>query len=84
MRLVYSNVYTKAIEQLEKGKTWLAHTMKMLNMKPWNYVGFAAFPNIDDKNTLKATGIVKREDDFKVKRALKKIENMSVDLFHAC
>ena len=84
MHLVYSSVCTKAIEQLEKGKTWLAHTMKLLNMKPWNYVGFAAFPNIDDKNTLKATGIVKQKDDFKVKRALKKIENMSVNLFHAC
>ena len=55
------------MEQLEKGQVWLAHTMRMLNMKPWNYVGFAAFPNIDNKNTLKATGIVKQEDDFKVK-----------------
>ena len=69
------------MEQLEKGQVWLAHTMKMLNMKPWNYVGFAAFPNIDDKNTLKATGIVKQEDDFKVKNKPYRKLKMKIKVF---
>ena len=40
--------------------------MKMLNMTPWTYVGYAAFPNIDNKQTLKETGLVKKEDELKV------------------
>ena len=54
------------MEQLEKGQAWLAHTMKILGIKPWNYVGFAVFPNIDNRKTLVATGLVKNEDKSKV------------------
>ena len=61
----FSKVYTKAKYQLEKGKVWLEHTMKMLHMKPWTYVGFAVFPNINNKNDLKLTGHVKTEDELK-------------------
>ena len=39
--------------------------MKMLHMKPWTYVGFAVFPNINNKNDLKLTGHVKTEDELK-------------------
>ena len=60
-------MYTKALEQLEKGEVWLAHTMEMLGMKQWNYVGFAVFPNIANRKTLVETGIVKKEDESKVK-----------------
>ena len=59
-------MYIKAMEQLDKGKVWLAHTMQMLNMKPWNYVGFAVFPNVDNMETLQETGLLKTENDFKV------------------
>ena len=54
------------MEQLEKGKVWLAHAMKMLVMRPWSYVGFTVFPNIDNRKTLVATGLVKNEDKSKV------------------
>ena len=36
--------------------------MKMLNMTSWTYVGYAAFPNIDNKNTLKEMGLDIEED----------------------
>ena len=42
--------------------------MKMLKMKPWIYVGIAAFPNIESRETIKTTGLVKRKNDFKVKQ----------------
>ena len=61
-----SNVYTKAMEQLKKGQAWLAHTMEMLGMKPWNYVGFAVFPNIPNRKTLVKTELFKQEDESKV------------------
>ena len=40
--------------------------MKMLNMTPWTYVGYAAFPNVDNKQTLKETGLDIKEDEFEV------------------
>ena len=64
MACVFSNVYTKALEQLDKGKVWLTHTMNMLGIRPWSYVGFAVFPNIDNRKTLE--GLVKKEDKSKV------------------
>ena len=47
---LFKELYEKAIYQLEKGKAWLEHIMKMLNIKPWNYVGYAAFPNMDNRD----------------------------------
>ena len=39
-------------------------------MTPWTYVGYAAFPNIDNKQTLKLTlketGLDIKEDEFEV------------------
>ena len=40
--------------------------MKMLNMTPWTYVGYAAFPNIDNKHAFKEVGLDIEEDKFKV------------------
>ena len=40
--------------------------MKMLNISTWTYVGYAAFPNIDNKQTLKETGLDIKEDENKV------------------
>jgi len=54
------------MEQLEKGQEWLEHSMKMLSMKPWSYVGFAVFPNIDNRKSLEETGLVKNEDKTKI------------------
>ena len=54
------------MEQLEKGQAWLENSMKMLGMKPWSYVGFAVFPNIDNRKTLEATGVGRKEDKSKV------------------
>ena len=58
------------MEQLEKGQTWLAHSMKMLGMEPWSYVGFAVFPNIANRKSLEETGLVKNEDKNKVKHQI--------------
>ena len=54
--------YEKALYQLSKGKAWLEHIMKMMNMKPWNYVGYAAFPNIDNK-VLELLGLSKEQEE---------------------
>ena len=54
------------MDQLCKGQAWLEHTMKMLGMTPWTYVGYTAFPNIDNKKILKETGLDIMEDEFKV------------------
>ena len=59
------------MEQLEKGQVWLAHSMKILGMKPWSYVGFAVFPNIANRKSLEETGLVKNEDKSKVKHQIK-------------
>ena len=40
--------------------------MKMLNMTSWTYVGYACFPNIDNKNILKERGLDIEEDKSKV------------------
>ena len=58
------------MEQLEKGQMWLAHSIQMLGMKPWSYVGFAVFPNIDNRKSLEERGLVKNEDKTKVKRQI--------------
>ena len=63
----FSNVYTKAMEQLEKGNAWLAHSMKMLGMKPWSHVGFVVFPNIVNRKSLEETVLVKNEHKSKVR-----------------
>ena len=55
------------MEQLEKGQAWLAHSMKILGMEPWSYVGFAVFPNIANRETLEKTGLVQHGDNSKVK-----------------
>ena len=58
------------MEQLEKGEAWLAHTMKILGLEPWSYVGFAVFPNIANRKSLEETGLVKKEEESKVKHDL--------------
>ena len=63
----FRKVYTKAMEQLEKGHVWLVHSMKMLGIQPWSYVGFAIFPNIANRKTLEETGLFKIEDTSRVK-----------------
>ena len=55
------------MEQLEKGHVWLVHSMKMLGIQPWSYVGFAIFPNIANRKTLEETGLFKIEDTSRVK-----------------
>ena len=54
------------MEQLEKGQVWLEHSMKMLGMKPWSYVGLAVFPNISNRKSLEKTLLVKNEAMTKV------------------
>ena len=54
------------MNQLEKGKEWLKHIMKMLNIKPWENVGFVAFPNIDNREALREAGLDITEDELKV------------------
>ena len=62
----FRKVYTDAIGQLEKGQVWLEHVMRMLKMDHWTYVGFVAFPNIDNRQALIDTGFVRQEKDLKV------------------
>lgn len=62
---LFTKEYRKAIFQLEKGKAWLEHIMKILNMNPWNYVGYAAFPNIDNR-TLEKMGLSKEQEKIKI------------------
>ena len=54
------------MDQLKKGKVWLKHVMRMLNLDPWAYVGFVAFPNIDNREALIKAGLVKQEKEAKV------------------
>ena len=49
-------------ESVEKGK----HILKMLNIKPWENVGFVAFPNIDNREALREAGLDITEDELKV------------------
>ena len=58
--------YTKAKEQLGKGKSFLHHSMKMIGIKPWNYVGVVCFPNLEKRESLKEAGAVINEDELKV------------------
>ena len=63
----YSKNYNKAKEQLEKGKAFLHHAMKIMNIPhTWKYVGFVCFPNLENKQTLIDAGAVKDEDELKV------------------
>ena len=64
--MFFSKVYTDAVGQLEKGKVWLEHVMRMLNMDPWTHVGFVAFPNIDNRKALKEAGVVQQEKELEV------------------
>ena len=54
------------MNQLKKGHLWLKHTMKLLNFKPWTYIGFVVFPNIDCKKDLIDAGLAIPEDRLKV------------------
>ena len=54
------------MNQLEKGKEWLKHIMKMLNIKPWKNVGFVAFPNFDNREALREAGLDITEEELKV------------------
>ena len=54
------------MNQLEKGREWLKHIMKMLNIKPWKNVGFVAFPNIDNREALSEAGLDITEEEHKV------------------
>ena len=69
------------MNQLEKGKEWLKHIMKMLNIKPWKNVGFVAFPNIDNRKALREAGLDITEEELKVAFvSLYKSENLCVVL----
>ena len=63
---IFSKVYKDAMDQLEKGKEWLKHIMKMLNMKSWKSVCFVAFPNIDNREALIEAGLFITAEELKV------------------
>ena len=64
--LFYRKDYTKANEQLKKGKAFLDHYMKIMDMQPWKYVGVVCFPNLDNRQALKKAKAVNDEDELKV------------------
>ena len=66
MKLCYRKAYTKAKEQLQKGEEFLHHTMKIMDMQPWKYVGFVCFPNMENREDLTRAGVVNDEDELKV------------------
>ena len=63
---IFSKVYSDAMDQLVKGKIWLEHTMKMLDLNPWTYVGFVAFPNIKNRGALSEAGLIIPDNKLKV------------------
>ena len=40
--------------------------MKMLNIKPWNYVGYAAFPNMDNRDLEQMRVSIKEKKEIKI------------------
>ena len=66
MKLCYRKAYTKAKEQLQKGEEFLHHTMKMMGMQPWKYVGFVCFPNLENRKALQFAEAVNDKDELKV------------------
>ena len=62
----YRKDYTKAKEQLVKGKEFLHHSMKMMGISPWNHVGVVCFPNMEKRETLKNAGVVSDKDELQV------------------
>ena len=50
--------FQRAKHQLAKGEKWFRNTLSpIIGLKQWNYVGFVAFPNLENKGVLKKMGI---------------------------
>ena len=62
----YRKDYTKAKEQLQKGRAFLNHSMNTMGVTPWNYVGVVCFPNLENRQALQDAGSVNDEDELKV------------------
>ena len=62
----YRKDYTKAKEQLQKGKAFLNHSMKTMGIMGWNYVGVICFPNLENRKALQDAEAVNDEDELKV------------------
>ena len=53
IRLVFNlfrKEYQEAKDQLAKGEEWFSNTLsKIVELQNWTYVGFIAFPNLENK-----------------------------------
>ena len=53
--------------QAEKGKKWFTKTLStFVGLQKWNYVCFVALPNLENRNVLKRTDIIKEEEEILV------------------
>ena len=59
--------YEDAKMQAKKGKKWFRKTLsKIVGLQKWNYVYFVALPNLENRNVLKRTDIIKEEEEILV------------------
>ena len=62
-----SKEYRDAKMQAEKGKKWFTKTLStFVGLQKWNYVYFVALPNLENRNVLKRTDIIKEEEEILV------------------
>ena len=62
-----SKEYRDAKMQAEKGKKWFTKTLSsFVGLQKWNYVYFVALPNLENRNVLKRTDIIKEEREILV------------------
>ena len=62
-----SKEYRDAKMQAEKGKKWFTKTLStFVGLQKWNYVYFVALPNLENRNVLKRTDIIKEEKEILV------------------
>ena len=56
---LFRREYEGAQHQLAKGEEWFRNTLSpIVGLQQWNYVGFIAFPNLENKGVLKRNEIL--------------------------
>ena len=66
--MFFRKEYEGAKHQLAKGEEWFRNTLSpIVGLQHWTYVGFIAFPNLEDKGVLKRSGILNDKAELLVK-----------------
>ena len=62
IRLVFNlfrKEYQEAKDQLAKGEEWFSNTLsKIVELQNWTYVGFIAFPNLENKGAFQGDDLL--------------------------